>query len=629
MAEEREDIILDFQIEQGDAIASLERTKKSIIELKKEQQDLTKAYKNGNITIEEYASESVRLEGILKKQQNTYNTTQKSVTGVKTKMDELIDSNKKLSKGLEDSTKNIRVAGVSVGDLSGKLASFANPATAAVAIVGALGAAYARSSIGAKDLGFVSAQLSSIVSILTDKFALLFSSAENGEGAFTKLLNGFLKGIQYIPIVALYSRILGIDLEEVTEQSRLAALAQDELNQIHERSFLINAKVSERLAENAELMTDLGDVTLSTAKKEEAAFRIQLNLDKNREERVAIIDEEIAAIRRKNAGIQDEGVFIAEINRLLAERSKIESDATRQSERVQKQLNSLLNAELKAREAINREVEKFIDMVLKKIDEPYRKEREEIAKTQEAREMSTKFLMDSGNIELQIFDSFNRRILSGVEQSEDFKREQYRESARIKRQIDDESLAAQSMYLQAASELSATFFGEGSEAYKTFALSQNAIDTFRAATAALAPPPTGLGPVLGPALAALTIAQGLSNAVRIAGIGAAAGGGDFVTTKPTLLLVGDNPGNRERVTVEPLSGRGQTKIDKRSGMIQMGGGGSLTYDGGMVKNAATMETNNAIMTANALKNMPAPVVGVKEITRVQKRVSVKEKVSSL
>jgi hypothetical protein len=629
MAEEREDIILDFQIEQGDAIASLERTKKSIIELKKEQQDLTKAYKNGNITIEEYASESVRLEGILKKQQNTYNTTQKSVTGVKTKMDELIDSNKKLSKGLEDSTKNIRVAGVSVGDLSGKLASFANPATAAVAIVGALGAAYARSSIGAKDLGFVSAQLSSIVSILTDKFALLFSSAENGEGAFTKLLNGFLKGIQYIPIVALYSRILGIDLEEVTEQSRLAALAQDELNQIHERSFLINAKVSERLAENAELMTDLGDVTLSTAKKEEAAFRIQLNLDKNREERVAIIDEEIAAIRRKNAGIQDEGVFIAEINRLLAERSKIESDATRQSERVQKQLNSLLNAELKAREAINREVEKFIDMVLKKIDEPYRKEREEIAKTQEAREMSTKFLIDSGNIELQIFDSFNRRILSGVEQSEDFKREQYRESARIKRQIDDESLAAQSMYLQAASELSATFFGEGSEAYKTFALSQNAIDTFRAATAALAPPPTGLGPVLGPALAALTIAQGLSNAVRIAGIGAAAGGGDFVTTKPTLLLVGDNPGNRERVTVEPLSGRGQTKIDKRSGMIQMGGGGSLTYDGGMVKNAATMETNNAIMTANALKNMPAPVVGVKEITRVQKRVSVKEKTSMI
>jgi hypothetical protein len=615
MAEEREDIILDFQIEQGDAIASLERTKKSIIELKKEQQDLTKAYKNGNITIEEYASESVRLEGILKKQQNTYNTTQKSVTGVKTKMDELIDSNKKLSKGLEDSTKNIRVAGVSVGDLSGKLASFANPATAAVAIVGALGAAYARSSIGAKDLGTASNQLSSIISILTDRFAAMFSTADNGDGIFTKFLN---KVILAHPAFAALANV-----------TLAAAVAQDELNEIHERSFLINAQISERLAENAELMTDLADATLDSSKKEEIAFRIQLNVDKSREQRVAIIDEEIAAIRRKNAGIADEGVFISQINKLLAERSKVESDATRQTERIQKQLNALLNAELRAREAINREVEKFIQMVLTKIEEPYRKEREEIAKTQEAREMSTKFLMDSGNIELQIFDSFNRRILSGVEQSEDFKREQYRESARIKRQIDDESLAAQSMYLQAASELSATFFGEGSEAYKTFALSQNAIDTFRAATAALAPPPTGLGPVLGPALAALTIAQGLSNAVRIAGIGAAAGGGDFVTTKPTLLLVGDNPGNRERVTVEPLSGRGQTKIDKRSGMIQMGGGGSLTYDGGMVKNAATMETNNAIMTANALKNMPAPVVGVKEITRVQKRVSVKEKTSMI
>src|SRR5690606_10156058 len=45
-----------------------------------------------------------------------------------------------------EAAKGINVAGVSVGDLTGKLASFANPATAAVAIAGGLFAAYAKSA---------------------------------------------------------------------------------------------------------------------------------------------------------------------------------------------------------------------------------------------------------------------------------------------------------------------------------------------------------------------------------------------------------------------------------------------------------------------------------------------------
>ena len=90
MATEKETIILDFQVEQGDAISELEKTKKSILQLKQEQQELNKAYKAGNVTLDEYVSDSVRLEGILKKQANTYTTLQKSVTGVKTQFDKLI-----------------------------------------------------------------------------------------------------------------------------------------------------------------------------------------------------------------------------------------------------------------------------------------------------------------------------------------------------------------------------------------------------------------------------------------------------------------------------------------------------------------------------------------------------------
>jgi hypothetical protein len=55
---------------------------------------------------------------------------------------------------------------------------------------------------------------------------------------------------------------------------------------------------------------------------------------------------------------------------------------------------------------------------------------------------------------------------------------------------------------------------------------------------------------------------------------AAAGGADFVTTGPQMMMVGDNPGGRERVTVEPLSGAGTTRM--LNGVPHLAGGGSVT-----------------------------------------------------
>jgi len=59
-------------------------------------------------------------------------------------------------------------------------------------------------------------------------------------------------------------------------------------------------------------------------------------------------------------------------------------------------------------------------------------------------------------------------------------------------------------------------FKRGSFAYKGLAISQAYIDTYRAAAAALAPPPTGAGPVFGPILAGTIIATGIANVARIA-----------------------------------------------------------------------------------------------------------------
>ncbi len=70
----------------------------------------------------------------------------------------------------------------------------------------------------------------------------------------------------------------------------------------------------------------------------------------------------------------------------------------------------------------------------------------------------------------------------------------------------------------------------------------------------------------------------------------AAGGTDFTTRGPTLLIVGDNPGGRERVTVEPLSGRGQTRTYGNA--VAMAGGGSIsTYPSGGYSQSITAVAN--------------------------------------
>ena len=168
---------------------------------------------------------------------------------------------------------------------------------------------------------------------------------------------------------------------------------------------------------------------------------------------------------------------------------------------------------------------------------------------------------------------------------------------------------------------------EAKSIQKALSITQAVISTYTGASAALAPPPLGAGPILGPILAASTIALGIANIAQIA---AAAGGGDFVTTKPTLLLVGDNPGGRERVTVEPLSGKGQTRIGN-SGLIAMAGGGSLTVNpSGMsaISSTASNDVFNQMALSKSITDTFAklgnPVVSVVDIKKVSNKTTVTE-----
>jgi hypothetical protein len=90
--------------------------------------------------------------------------------------------------------------------------------------------------------------------------------------------------------------------------------------------------------------------------------------------------------------------------------------------------------------------------------------------------------------------------------------------------------------------------------YKAIAIAQATWDTYSAAQSAykaMAGIPY-VGPALGAIAAGVAVAAGIAN-VKAITAAKFARGGDFVTTGPQLIMVGDNPGGRERVAVTPES----------------------------------------------------------------------------
>ncbi len=85
---------------------------------------------------------------------------------------------------------------------------------------------------------------------------------------------------------------------------------------------------------------------------------------------------------------------------------------------------------------------------------------------------------------------------------------------------------------QQAADGLAKIAGEQTAAGKALAVIGATINTYSAATAALAPPPVGAGPILGPITAGVAIATGLSNIQKILSAGGGGGGGGGSISAP-------------------------------------------------------------------------------------------------
>ena len=111
--------------------------------------------------------------------------------------------------------------------------------------------------------------------------------------------------------------------------------------------------------------------------------------------------------------------------------------------------------------------------------------------------------------------------------------------------------------------------GQQTVAYKSLQIADATRNSYSAFTQTLADP-TLQPAFIKPIVAGTILASGLATVGKLAGV--FGGGGEFETNGPTMIMVGDNPGGRERVTVEPLSGRGSTRVFDGNKIAMAGGG---------------------------------------------------------
>lgn len=650
MAEET--ILLDVQIDQSDAQKQLVQTEKNLLNLKKQQAELTKEYKAGKISQDDYVEANLRLQKSISKENdqkrtltklidtesNSRNALKNQVSTLTKEYDnlnrsteagakraqqlekELKDLNAEITKssksaglfkdqignypdqfskiggGIAKATDEIQPFGQSVSGASSALAKFASPAGIAIGLLTGMATMYANSATGARDLEFAQNQLGAATSILSERFAQLVTSADTaeGEGFFSTLTTGALA---YLDV-------------SLAVEARIKAQAEATIKNLEiSRAFAAGfAKDSERLAEQARRIRDdenqALDVRLQKTKEIDAV------LTQSQARTVTVIQAQINAIKQAtvNYGKNLEAQLkVAQLEGEIKDK--------------QEEITGKLTENVTARRAI-----------IKLIQEQQALEAGVAAadKRLEVFRFQERDVFAGADTREQVQADIDKRALERMKQSQ---AEQEKErKAFLARDVEATKRAASLKEQVAFAELAtaatiagamAQLFGQESVEYKAFASAQTIISTYAAATKAYEAafnPPTIASPALGAAYAAAAIAQGLANLAAINGVQFAEGGytgagskwqpagtvhkGEVVWSQKDVAAVGGPAvANAMRPTMKGYA------------------------DGGFVTEQMISPYQQAMITANAIRNMPAPVVGVREFNRVANRVEVREKIS--
>jgi hypothetical protein len=608
MAEEK-DILLNFEINTGDAVKSIERLRAENRKLTQERNKINTATDEGRLAIQKL-NKSIDENNKIIKENSAALEQQRLNIGNYT------DS-------ITDAAKELNIAGVSVGDFTTKIASLANPATATVAVLGSLVAVLSRGRQAQELFAQASAATGGILDQLTkDTTSLVQSLNQSGSGAnFFKtvlvdanpIVLGFKASLEGLNFVT------GGYIDTLRGAGEEAANFEKRLQEIRIQN-LINVKVSKDLLREEERLRQIrDDVTKSFPERISANEKI-LKLEEQRRrsltgalsKELEIAQAQIDRIGRANASfelLQREAELLNEIADIREDSIGKESEAFTNRNSLQKEYNDLLK--------VQRDEQK-------KIQDDRNREAELVSRRAGGANQS---LADFQAGVLPIPDVRNR-----LQKDLDIKKQFLDKTTK---EFQAAYLAQQQAAIDSAESIRdvtfglADLFSQGSEARKAFALVGISADTAAAIASLTAASEANPGNPF--TFGGAGIAQFAAGIVRIlANIAAAkqflSGGfaeggytgkggkyepagivhkGEYVVPKDLV----ESPAYRPVIS--------NLEIARLRGYA----------DGGLVTNTSTASINQNLAISNALKNLPPPVVSVKEINTVQDRIRVKQSIA--
>lgn len=682
MAENTETVILEFEVDQSKALKDLQRTEIAILNLKEEQKQLNKEYAKGEVEQAEYVKQNIKLQQALKKETDQKNVLNrliqtesnsrnaiksriaaltkeydnlntKTAEGVKRQkelQEELTKLNSQITKtskqaglfkdqignypeSFGEAAKSISVAGVSVGDLTTRFASFLNPGTAAIGVLTALGSAYAKSTSGSRDLAFASTQLSTVVAKLTEDFANLViggTGGGGGQGLVSTLGDQYLRLIKFVPLLAALNEATGgatnTYIEGLRQIGEEAAKAEEQLKALEvSRAFAAGfSKEDERRAELLRRIRD--DENEATQERLAAAEKIDPILENSAKRTVIVIKAQIQAIKDSTVGYEnnyDAQLRVAQLTAEIADKEEEITGKLTENVAARRNLLALARAEADARRTggstaqasgINADALGLVtpDLAPQVSEEQAQRSKDLIEQRVEFEINTAKYLNDA----ILKLD----RDAALQKQRNAYDVQKAREAA------DKAALASSVDLLTQTSRL----VEEGSELQKAAALFSIGVDTAEAISALTAN--SEANPANAFTFGGAGIAQFIAGLARIIGNiataksyieGFAEGGytgqggkyepagvvhrGEYVTPKAIV----ENPMARPHLAaLESMRTKGYA-------------------DGGFVTNTNTYEAQQALFISNIMKNLPAPVVSVKEFAKVEKQVQVKQSVTRI
>lgn len=647
MAKREEEVILKLEVDQAGAKNELERIEKSILETREAMQALNKAYKAGELSQEGYVKESLKLQGTLKNENELKRQTIKlletesnSRNAMRAKVAQLTreynnlnlstkegqkraaDLEKQLKKlndeinegskragnfkdnigryteSILEASKQIKIHGFSVGELIGTFKSFVNPATAVVTVIGALATAYATSSVGARDYGNAVNQLGAAFEQAQNRYGKFIQQQTGGSGNPS---NGPLSRLAYTLNQALFGT-------GAANQASAIAAAKERIELLERQKTVAQgeAKEAERLAEINRRIRD--DENKGFAERLDAIQKINGALDRSRDLRQTLNNILVDAVKYASPDFTND--FEAQQKVLELQRENLD---------IAEEVEGKKTENLTAEKAI-------IDLQRTMSDNARRTSRDRplLATDRDGNPTTA-----TGNVNSSPVVKAERvqgEALVGVRKDINT-RLAIQDQARTESEAEQNRIRLKNAGMVA--EALTGLFKEGSTAQQVLQAGATIVNTYSAATAALAPPPTGLGPVAGIPLAGATIATGLANLLQIRNVKFARGGytgsgfgsPDSTGFKPAGIVHEHEYVAPKRVV---MSAAAQPHIQALESMRLR-----KYADGGLVANTTLRGTNEAMMATDALKNIPQPVLDLSETRKKLNTIEQRERISRL